>query len=223
MALSQLSCVCILRNSGLWGKWVNKLCFLLLFRSRFCRRNARKVKLLEVLWPRHLEIRLSNLKIPLLTPPLLVSLFPLVGHGRSQLVSASSHPQLGSDGQLLARLGQPRGCGCRFYIRCCPILDETWWLTWIRITDFLAQFPQRENRGRFFQQLHFNKHVQITDIFCCLFCCTGRTFCRHNNWWILWCSNRFLLFWNQIAFTHHKPISTWIPLLTTSFLEVYTR
>ena len=42
--------------------------------------------------------------------PRLVSLFPLVAHGRPQLMTASGHPELESGVRLLARLGQPRKC-----------------------------------------------------------------------------------------------------------------
>ena len=55
---------------------------------------------------------------------LLAILFPNVTRGRQQLVSASRHPEFGSGDRLLARLGPPRECGCQFYIRFSPILDE---------------------------------------------------------------------------------------------------
>ena len=67
--------------------------------------------------------------IPLSTLPWMVELIPVilylrVAHGRSQLVSASNHPKFWSGGPLLARLGQPRECGCRFYTRFSHTLDE---------------------------------------------------------------------------------------------------
>ena len=39
-------------------------------------------------------------------------LCPLASLGRTQLVSASGHPELGSGDRFFARLGQPRECGC---------------------------------------------------------------------------------------------------------------
>ena len=41
-----------------------------------------------------------------------------------QLVSASGRPQLWSGVWLMALLGPPSECGCRFCTRCSPILDE---------------------------------------------------------------------------------------------------
>ena len=78
--------------------------------------------MLAVVCPRQLEIRLSILKIPLSILPsmveaIVVFLYPFVVYDRPQLVSASGHPELWSGGHVLARLGQPKECGCRFYTR----------------------------------------------------------------------------------------------------------
>ena len=57
--------------------------------------------------------------------PILVIPHLRVAYGRPQLVSASDHPELWSGGRLLARLGQPRECGCRLYKKnVSPILGE---------------------------------------------------------------------------------------------------
>ena len=88
--------------------------------------------------------------LPWMVEAILVSLFPLVAHGRPQLVSASHHPELGSGDRSLARLEQPRGCGCRFYRRFVSQVDEIWWLTWNAIRSnnrFLRTFSQRKYRG----------------------------------------------------------------------------
>ena len=55
--------------------------------------------------------------LPWLVEAILDNLFPLVAHGRQQLVSASGRPELQSGVRLLARLSQPRESGCRFHIR----------------------------------------------------------------------------------------------------------
>ena len=68
--------------------------------------------------------RPSNMHIPLMVEAVLVILFSLVARGRPQLVSASRRPELRSGVRLLARLGPPRECGCRFYIRFAQILDD---------------------------------------------------------------------------------------------------
>ena len=85
--------------------------------------DERKEELLEVLSPLQLERCLLNLMLPrqslreLLMPSWF--LFPHVARGRPEIVSASGRPDLWSGDRLLARLGPPRECGCRFYI-----LDE---------------------------------------------------------------------------------------------------
>ena len=46
--------------------------------------------------------------------------------------------------------GTTRECGCRCYTRCSPILDETWWLTWlsiIRVTVYSHNLPNESIAG----------------------------------------------------------------------------
>ena len=75
----------------------------------------------------------------------LVILFPLLGHGRPQLVSACGHPEHGSGYRLLARLGQ-RIVGFTFDVL--PFLERYDGLPWMRRsyvkTVFLAPFSQEQ-------------------------------------------------------------------------------
>ena len=67
-----------------------------------------------MVFARQLARRPSNLMIPVFICPrmaevILVVLFPLAAHGRPQLVTASSQPEVGTGDRLLASLGQPKG------------------------------------------------------------------------------------------------------------------
>ena len=73
----------------------------------------------------------------------------------------------------------------------------------MRVTNFVAQFTQREYRGWFSQQLNLNKHVQSTKIYCCFFSRMNSSIAV-----VLWFSNRFLFCWSQITFPHHMKWSS---------------
>ena len=129
------------------------LCFYSWFVwSRCCWRMRGWRNCWGVVWPRPPEIRLSNLVIassvlPWMEEAIQVIFFPLVARGRPQLVSASRHPELWSGVRLLALLGPPGECVCRFYSRRCPSLHEMWWLTWMP-SAFFSQISVRKNRER---------------------------------------------------------------------------
>ena len=69
---------------------------------------------------------------------ILVILFPLVAHGRSQLVSASGHPEHGS-GELLHALDHQGNVVVGFTPDASPTLDEMWWLAWMPFREFVRQ------------------------------------------------------------------------------------
>ena len=92
-----------------------------------------------------------------------------------------------------------------------PMIDETWWLTWlscIRTTVFLTLFSKRKYRGWFFQWLNSNKHVQIIHIFGCFLKRMSSHICSHNKSCTLRLLNRVLFFLGQISFTHHMKWSS---------------
>ena len=70
------------------------------------------------------SVELEDLLVNPSVEVILVIMVPLEAHGRAQFVSASGHPDLWSGCRLLAHLGQPRGCGCRFYTRFSPSVGE---------------------------------------------------------------------------------------------------
>ena len=88
--------------------------------------DAWEEELLAVVLPRPPERHLSNLTSSLFLrewlTAILVSLLPLSVRDRPQVASASGRQELGSGVWLLASLGQPEKCGCRFYTRCSTLL-----------------------------------------------------------------------------------------------------
>ena len=145
---------------------------------------------------------------------ILVSLFPLVACGQTQLLSASSHPELRSGDRLLARLGQPREYGCRFYIRCFSLflISYDGW-PWCHSYDYpfsSHSFPNESASGDScynWTWTNMSKSQTKTVASCCRM---GRTICSQNNWCILWFPNSVLLHWSQITFTHHMRWSSWV-------------
>ena len=148
--------------SRLFGEWLNNVCTASVFRaSKFCSKNVRKEEVQEVVCPRPLEIRLSNLKIsslilPWMVAAILVILFQFVARGRLQLVSASDHTEHGlAIGCLHAWDNQKKvviSCDTGVSL----ILDEIRWLSWmpfIRVT-ILLRTNYQTRLPRFFRLLN---------------------------------------------------------------------
>ena len=105
--------------SRLFGKGLNNVCTASDFSGiKVLLKNVRMEQMQEVVWPRPLERRLSNLKISSLILP-----WNGCGHpGNSVPICSSWSPtarvcfrshRARSGDRLLARLGQPKGSGCQ--------------------------------------------------------------------------------------------------------------
>ena len=113
----------MLRNSGLSENDRINCAFHLLCLKVAQLEDAWEEELLAVVLPRPPERHLSNLTSSLflrewLTAILVRPVATLQSRDRPQVVPASGRQELGSGVWLLARLGQPKKCGCRFYTRC---------------------------------------------------------------------------------------------------------
>ena len=94
-----------------------------------------------------------------------------------------------------------------FSLDCLPILDELWWHNHTSNRFPHTPLAQREYRG--WLQLNLNKHVSITNIYCCLNSRVGSSMCSPSNWWILQSNYCYL------SYEMKLPTPQWLLSLST--------